>query len=108
MPVGAPTFAEALRMGAEIFHSLRASLKRRGLATGVGDEGGFAPSLKSNREALDLVLEAVANAGYTAGSDVFLALEDRAPVHQAERWRRRSRIRPRRGALHALTIQPLY
>jgi enolase len=61
MPVGAPNFAEALRTGAEIFHSLRASLKKRGLATGVGDEGGFAPSLKSNREALDLVLEAVAN-----------------------------------------------
>jgi enolase len=67
MPVGAPSFAEALRTGAEIFHSLRASLKKRGLATGVGDEGGFAPSLKSNREALDLVLEAVANAGYKAG-----------------------------------------
>jgi enolase len=82
MPVGAPTFAEALRMGAEIFHSLRASLKRRGLATGVGDEGGFAPSLKSNREALDLVLEAVANAGYTAGSDVFLALD----VASSEMW----------------------
>ncbi len=59
MPVGAPTFAEALRTGAEIFHALRASLKKRGLATGVGDEGGFAPSLKSNREALELVLEAV-------------------------------------------------
>ena len=65
MPVGAPTFAEALRTGAEIFHSLRASLKKRGLATGVGDEGGFAPSLKSNREALELVLEAVAHAGYS-------------------------------------------
>src|SRR6186713_2871320 len=82
MPVGAPSFAEALRTGAEIFHSLRASLKRRGLATGVGDEGGFAPSLKSNREALDLVLEAVANAGYTAGQDVFLALD----VASSEMW----------------------
>ena len=82
MPVGAPSFAEALRTGAEIFHSLRASLKKRGLATGVGDEGGFAPSLKSNREALDLVLEAVANAGYTAGSDVFLALD----VASSEMW----------------------
>ena len=75
MPIGASSFAEALRMGAEIFHALRASLKKRGLSTGVGDEGGFAPSLKSNREALDLVLEAVAQAGYTAGSDVFLALD---------------------------------
>jgi len=82
MPVGAPSFAEALRTGAEIFHSLRASLKKRGLATGVGDEGGFAPSLKSNREALDLVLEAVANAGYNAGDDVFLALD----VASSEMW----------------------
>ena len=82
MPVGAPSFAEALRTGAEIFHSLRASLKKRGLATGVGDEGGFAPSLKSNREALDLVLEAVANAGYKAGQDVFLALD----VASSEMW----------------------
>jgi enolase len=82
MPVGASSFAEALRTGAEIFHSLRASLKKRGLATGVGDEGGFAPSLKSNREALDLVLEAVANAGYKAGQDVFLALD----VASSEMW----------------------
>jgi enolase len=82
MPVGATSFAEALRTGAEIFHSLRASLKKRGLATGVGDEGGFAPSLKSNREALDLVLEAVANAGYKAGQDVFLALD----VASSEMW----------------------
>ena len=82
MPVNAPSFAEALLAGAEIFHSLRASLKKRGLATGVGDEGGFAPSLKSNREALDLVLEAVANAGYKAGTDVFLALD----VASSEMW----------------------
>jgi enolase len=82
MPVGAPTFAEALRTGAEIFHSLRASLKKRGLSTGVGDEGGFAPSVKSNREALELVLEAVATAGYKAGDDVFLALD----VASSEMW----------------------
>ena len=82
MPVGATTFAEALRTGAEIFHSLRSSLKKRGLSTGVGDEGGFAPSLKSNREALEIVLEAVANAGYKAGSDVFLALD----VASSELW----------------------
>ena len=82
MPVGAPTFAEALRMGAEIFHALRASLKKRGLSTGVGDEGGFAPSLKSNREALELVLEAVASAGFRAGEDVFLALD----VASSEMW----------------------
>ena len=82
MPVGAPTFAEAVRTGAEIFHALRSSLKTRGLSTGVGDEGGFAPSLKSNREALELVLEAVANAGFSAGSDVFLALD----VASSEMW----------------------
>ena len=82
MPVGAPTFAEALRAGAEIFHALRASLKKRGLSTGVGDEGGFAPSLRSNREALEIVLEAVANAGYKAGSDVYLALD----VASSELW----------------------
>ncbi len=82
MPVGAPTFAEALRTGAEIFHALRAALKKRGLPTGVGDEGGFAPSLKSNREALELVLEAVASAGYNAGGDVFLALD----VASSEMW----------------------
>ena len=82
MPVGAASFAEGLRAGAEIFHSLRASLKKRGLSTGVGDEGGFAPSLKSNREALDVVLEAVTNAGYKPGNDVFLALD----VASSELW----------------------
>src|SRR5436189_73806 len=69
-------------VNAEIFHALRAALKKRGLSTGVGDEGGFAPSLKSNREALDIVLEAVTQAGYTAGRDVFLALD----VASSELW----------------------
>jgi enolase len=82
MPLGAPSFAEALRMGAEIFHALRASLKKRGLSTGVGDEGGFAPSLKSNREALDIVMEAITQAGYTPGQDVFLALD----IASSELW----------------------
>src|SRR5687768_12422921 len=72
MPIGLPTFAEALRAGTEIFHALRAILKKAGHSTGVGDEGGFAPNLKSNREALDVVLEAVGKAGYKAGHDVFL------------------------------------
>ena len=63
MPVGAPSFAEALRMGAEIFHALRGILKARGQSTGVGDEGGFAPNLKSNREAVEVVLEAIGKAG---------------------------------------------
>jgi enolase len=82
VPVGAGSFAEALRMGAEIFHALRGILKGRGQSTGVGDEGGFAPNLKSNREAIDVVLEAVAKTGVTAGRDVFLALD----VASSELW----------------------
>src|SRR6478735_1004164 len=70
MPAGMPTFAEALRTGAEIFHALRAILKKQGQSTGVGDEGGFAPNLKSNREALDVVLEAIGKAGLRAGDNV--------------------------------------
>ncbi|MEW6322693.1 MAG: phosphopyruvate hydratase [Acidobacteriota bacterium] len=75
MPVGFPAFGEALRAGVEIFHALRGLLKARGLNTGVGDEGGFAPNLRSNREAVDIVLEAVSRAGYTPGRDVYLALD---------------------------------
>jgi enolase 1/2/3 len=82
MPLGATSFAEALRTGAEIFHTLRGILKKKGYATGVGDEGGFAPSLKSNREALDLVLEAITQAGYQAGENVFIALD----VAASELW----------------------
>jgi enolase len=82
MPSGLPTFAEALRAGTEIFHALRAILKKQGHSTGVGDEGGFAPNLKSNREALDIVLEAIRQAGLHAGQDVFLALD----VAASELW----------------------
>jgi enolase len=82
MPAGMPNFAEAVRAGAEIFHTLRGILKKKGHATGVGDEGGFAPSLSSNREAVDLVLEAVAQAGYKAGENIFLALD----VASSELW----------------------
>jgi enolase len=78
VPVGAGRFSEALRMGAEIFHSLKAVLKKKGYATGVGDEGGFAPNLKSNEEAIETILEAIAQAGYKAGSDVLLALDPAA------------------------------
>jgi|TARA_R110001599_G_scaffold86669_3_gene232307 enolase len=74
-PVGAKSFADALRMGAEIFHHLKAVLKARGLSTSVGDEGGFAPNLASNEDALAAIAEAVANAGYTLGDDVTLALD---------------------------------
>jgi enolase len=75
LPTGAPTFAEALRMGAEIFHALKAELHKKGLATGVGDEGGFAPDIASAREALDLIVQAIRDAGYSAGDDVLLALD---------------------------------
>jgi enolase len=75
LPVGAPNFAEALRYGAEIFHALKSVLKGRGLNTSVGDEGGFAPNLKSNVEALDTILEAVNKAGYKVGSDILLGLD---------------------------------
>jgi enolase len=82
MPVGASSFSEALRTGAEIFHALRGILKGRGQSTGVGDEGGFAPNLRSNREAIEVVLEAVAKAGMTAGREVFVALD----VASSELW----------------------
>jgi enolase len=75
MPSGAPSFREALRCGAEIFHSLKAVLKAKGLNTSVGDEGGFAPNLKSNEEAIEVILQAIDQAGYHAGKDVFLALD---------------------------------
>ncbi|HSJ53932.1 MAG TPA: phosphopyruvate hydratase [Anaerolineae bacterium] len=78
MPVGAPSFAEALRWGAETYHALKKVLKDKGYSTGVGDEGGFAPSLKSNEEALDLIVEAIQKAGYSPGSDIFIALDPAA------------------------------
>ena len=82
MPLSAPSFGEALRIGAEIFHALRGILKKRGQSTGVGDEGGFAPNLKSNREALEVVLEAVGQAGLKAGENVWIALD----VAASELW----------------------
>ena len=74
-PIGAPTFAEALRTGAEVYHALKSVLKKKGLSTGLGDEGGFAPNLESSRAALDLIIEAVTLAGYTPGKDVAFALD---------------------------------
>ena len=74
-PIGAKSFSESLQWGAEIYHSLKSVLKKRGLATSVGDEGGFAPNLDSNRAALDLILEAISKAGYTAGSQIALAMD---------------------------------
>lgn len=75
MPVGAPNFAEALRMGAEVFHNLKAVLKKAGYSTNVGDEGGFAPNLKSNEEAVTVILQAIEKAGYKPGEDIFIALD---------------------------------
>lgn len=75
MPAGAVNFAEAVRMGSEIFHNLKSVLKARKYVTSVGDEGGFAPDLKSNEEALEVIMEAIGNAGYKAGEDVYLALD---------------------------------
>ncbi|MEY3685393.1 MAG: hypothetical protein RJB00_343, partial [Actinomycetota bacterium] len=74
-PIGAPSFKEGLRYGAEIYQSLKSVLKKRGLATSIGDEGGFAPNLESNRAALDLIIEAVEKAGYKMGSDIGLAMD---------------------------------
>ncbi len=74
-PIGAPTFKEALRWGAEVYHALKAVLQEKGLATGLGDEGGFAPNLPTNRAALDLILEAITKAGFKPGVDVALALD---------------------------------
>ncbi|HEU4413518.1 MAG TPA: phosphopyruvate hydratase, partial [Candidatus Angelobacter sp.] len=78
MPVGAETFSEALQWGAEIFHTLKSVLKKKGYNTAVGDEGGFAPSLKANVEAIDLILEAMQKAGFRAGQDVSIALDPAA------------------------------
>jgi enolase len=78
MPVGAPTFAEALRWGAETYQALKKVLKKKGYGTGVGDEGGFAPSLKSNEEAVEVIIEAIQQAGYVPGEDIFVALDPAA------------------------------
>lgn len=75
MPVGAANFAEALRMGAEVFHNLKSVLKKGGYSTNVGDEGGFAPNLKSNEEAVQVILQAIEKAGYKPGQDIYLALD---------------------------------
>ncbi len=78
MPVGAETFSQGLRMGVEVFHNLKSVLKKKGYSTNVGDEGGFAPNLKSNEEAIETILSAIEKAGYKAGKDVFIALDPAA------------------------------
>jgi enolase len=93
LPIGAPTFRDALRMGAEIYHQLRNVLRARGLSTGIGDEGGFAPSLPNNRAPLELILEAIQTAGYAPGTDVALALD----VAATELYRDGSYVLEREG-----------
>ncbi|WP_017592276.1 phosphopyruvate hydratase [Nocardiopsis potens] len=83
-PIGAPSFRDAVRWGAEVYHALKSVLKAHGLATGVGDEGGFAPNLDSNRAALDLIVEAIQKAGYTPGTDIALALDVAASEFHSE------------------------
>jgi len=78
MPVGATSFSEAIRMGAEVFHNLKSVLKEKGYSTNVGDEGGFAPNLKSNEEAVQLIIQAIKKAGYKPGEDVYIALDPAA------------------------------
>jgi len=86
MPVGAPTFAEAVRWCAETYHTLKKVLKERGYNTGIGDEGGFAPSLKANEEAIEVILEAIQQAGYKPGEEMFIALDPAASeIYDAER-----------------------
>lgn len=75
LPIGAPSFREALRMGAEVYHSLKSVLKARGLSTAIGDEGGFAPNLASNEEALQVIMEAIEKAGYKPGEDIYLGMD---------------------------------
>ena len=84
MPVGAASFSEALRMNAEIYHGLKALLNAKGLGTGLGDEGGFAPNLKSNEEAIEVILEAVKKAGYKPGEDIMAALCEKYPIVSIE------------------------
>lgn len=106
-PVGAPTFAEAIRWGSEVFHTLKAILKAKGFVTAVGDEGGFAPKLSSNEEALTYIMEAIKKAGFTAGKDITLALDcaasefykngsytNRSPKQQVEELERLSNMFP--------------
>jgi enolase len=93
-PIGAETFRESLRWGAEIYHALKAVLKKRGLATSVGDEGGFAPNLDSNRAALDLILEAITAAGFKPGKDIALAMDVAATeFHENGKYKFESSLR---------------
>ena len=95
LPIGAESFREALRWGAETYHALKGLMSSKGLSTGLGDEGGFAPNLDSNRAALDLLLEAIEKAGYTPGKDIALALD--VASHRVLQGRHLHRSRARRS-----------
>ncbi len=99
VPYGATKFSEALRMGAEVFHTLKGVLKKRGYSTAVGDEGGFAPNLKSNDEALEVVLEAITQAGYKPGEQIGIALDPAASEFYSERQVRLQEVRQERAHL---------
>ena len=99
MPVGAPRFSEALRMATEVFHTLKALLKKKGLNTAVGDEGGFAPDLQSNEEALALIMQAIEDAGYRPGQDIALALDCAASeLYEKGRYRLEAEKNPERSS----------
>ena len=99
MPKGAKTFSEGLRMGSEIFHNLKKILKSRKLSTAVGDEGGFAPDLKSNEEAIEVILEAIDKAGYKAGKDIFIALDPAASsFYENGKYMLRAEPKPEKSA----------
>ena len=99
VPAGAALFSEALRMGAEVFHALKGVLKAKGYNTSVGDEGGFAPNLKSNEEALEVIMEGIVKAGYKPGEDVFLALDPAASeFHQDGHYLMKAESQPRKSA----------
>ena len=99
VPAGAPLFSEALRMGAEVFHALKGVLKAKGYNTSVGDEGGFAPNLKSNEEALEVIMQGIVKAGYKPGEDVFLALDPAASeFYEANSYLMKAESQPRKSA----------
>lgn len=105
VPAGAPTFRGALRMGAEVFHHLKKVLKSRGYNTAVGDEGGFAPNLRSNEEALELIMEAIQAAGYAPGDDVFLALDTAASeLYENGRYTLKAEAKPEKSSEEVIDL----
>lgn len=103
MPLGAPTFSEALRWAAEVFHTLKGILKKRKLSTAIGDEGGFAPDLKSNQEAVEVILEAISKAGYKSGKDICIALDPASSsFYQNGKYVLKAEVNPNRSSLEMI------